>query len=365
MKCWLQSSSLWDAPFPGCLPLMPVQCRWICSPWHAWAALWTLQSPRRLCKTTAGWRANASTELTPVQWRFAKCLTPWEAVTCFSFNSSLNLTGARFEFSILARQIKSPRTVRFQALFLLILHSSLCDIIPHQGNYWHCVGHIKFLINQCVAISLLLLLQPPLLPCYNRSSSGASSSFHSHLLISSDIFQGWFLYCFRDIFLASSFCLLLETEHTWRECQKCDIFADLFLPALLPPLPVFSLDINDPEHELICGNGVIQQTCNVHFNLQWNLFYQLRPMGLEFQCVREMQLLLNYRDWSTLFWAGKGGQLPLLSDEIWVFWSLYLLVHLVWFTFAPHLRHHNFAVINQPAVAAPMLRLQGVCFKYQ
>lgn len=236
----------------------PVLCRWVCSPWHAWATLWALQSPQWLCKITGGWRANATPELTPVQWRFAKCLTPRESVTCFSFNSSLNLTGARFEFSVLAVPLKSPCTVRFQVVFLLILISSLCDTVPHRGNYWHWVGHIKFLVNQCVVISLLLLLQPPLLLLCNRSSSGVSSSFHSHLLISSDIFQGWFLYCFRDIFLTSSFCLLLETEHTWVECQKCDIFADLFLPVLLLPLPVFSLNINDPEHEPICVNGVIQ-----------------------------------------------------------------------------------------------------------
>lgn len=78
-------------------------------------------------------------ELTPVQWRFAKCLTPWEALTCFSFSSSLSLTGARSEFSVLAGPIKSPCTVRFQALFLLILHSSLCDIVPHwaiTGTVW-------------------------------------------------------------------------------------------------------------------------------------------------------------------------------------------------------------------------------------
>lgn len=151
-------------------------------------------------------------------------------------------------------------TVRFQAPLLLILLPSLCDTAPHQGNYRHWEAHIKFLINQCVVISFLPLMQPPLPLLCNRSSSGASSSFHSHLLISSDIFQGWFLYCFRDIFLASSFCLVLETEHTWEECQKCDIFADLFLPLFLPPLPVFSLDINNPEHELICVNGVIQCT---------------------------------------------------------------------------------------------------------
>lgn len=246
-------SSLWDAPFPSCLPLMATLYRWICSPWHTWATLQAPQSPQWLCTIAGGWRANATPELTPVQGRFAKCLTPPEAVTCFSFNSSLNLTGARFAFSILAGPIKSPLTERFWALLLLILSSSLGDIVPHRGNYWHCVGHIKFLINQCVAIPLL-----PLLLLCNRSSSGASSSFHSHLLISSDFFQGWFFCCFGDIFLASSFCLLLETEHTWEECQKCDIFTYLFLTVLLPPLPVFSLDISDPEHELIFVDDVIR-----------------------------------------------------------------------------------------------------------
>lgn len=87
-----------------------------------------------------GWvMGKCHPELTPVQWRFAKCLTPRETVTCFSFSSSLNLTGARSEFSVLAAPIKSPLTVRFQALFLLILGSSLCEIVPRwaiTGTVW-------------------------------------------------------------------------------------------------------------------------------------------------------------------------------------------------------------------------------------
>lgn len=113
-------------------------CRWICSPWHA-------REPFELCRALGGFAKSGvgDVQMPPwadsVQWRFAKCLTPWEALTCFPFSSSLNLTGARSEFPILAGPIKSSRTVRFQALFLLILHSSLCDTVPHwaiTGTVW-------------------------------------------------------------------------------------------------------------------------------------------------------------------------------------------------------------------------------------
>lgn len=196
--------------------------------------------PSVTCKITAGWRANTTPELTPVQWRLAKCLTPWGAVTCFPLNSSINLTGPRFEFSVLALPINSSHTVRFQAPFLLILDCCLCGTAPHWGNYWGCVGRIKFLIKERAVLSLLLP-QPPLRLLQNRRCSGASSSFHSYLQISSDIFQGWFSCCFRDIYLASSSCLLLEKEQTREKCQKCDsISRPLFTSTSPSPHSIFT-----------------------------------------------------------------------------------------------------------------------------
>lgn len=196
--------SLQDASFPSSLLLVPAQARGTIStqvdlqPSVCLSNPLSTAEPSVACKITGGWWENATPELTPVQWRLAKRLTPWGAVTCFPFNSSINLTGARFEFSVLAVPINSPHTVRFQALFLLILDCCLCGTAPHRGNYWGCVGRIKFLVKECAVISLLL--QPPLHLLHNRRCSGASSSFHSYLLISSDIFQGWFSCCFRDIF---------------------------------------------------------------------------------------------------------------------------------------------------------------------
>lgn len=71
------------------------------------------------CKITVRWWANATPELTPVWRRLVKCLTPWGAMTCFPFNSSISLTGAFFELAVLAVPINPLRIGRFRALFLL------------------------------------------------------------------------------------------------------------------------------------------------------------------------------------------------------------------------------------------------------
>lgn len=247
------------------------------------AALGTLEQPFELCRALGGFaKSGLGDGQTP----------PWADTCAVEVCKVPDTLGGSdlFFFQLLTQPDRSSlRVFRFGRANKIPLHCEISGSVPAHppllslwhcptlGNYWHCVGHIKFPIKQCVAISLL---QPPLLLLCNRSSSGISSSFHSHLLISSDIFQGWFLYCFRDMFLASSFCLLLETEHTWVS-EMWQICTPLFA-STSASLPVFSLDINDPEHELICVNGVTQQRCNVHFNLQWNLLYQLRPMGLEF-----------------------------------------------------------------------------------
>lgn len=206
------------------------------------AALGTLEQPFELCRALGGFaKSGLGDGQTP----------PWADTCAVEVCKVPDTLGGSdlFFFQLLTQPDRSSlRVFRFGRANKIPLHCEISGSVPAHppllslwhcptlGNYWHCVGHIKFPINQCVAISLL---QPPLLLLCNRSSSGISSSFHSHLLISSDIFQGWFLYCFRDMFLASSFCLLLETEHTWEECQKCDRFAHLFLPVLLPPSQYF------------------------------------------------------------------------------------------------------------------------------
>lgn len=117
-----------------------------------------LSDPLSAAQISVAWKirgrlwANATPELTPVWRRLVKCLTPWGAMTCFPFNSSISLTGGLFELAVLAGPINSPHTGRFQALFLLSLSCCLCGITPHQGNYWGCVGHIKFLIKEHVVI---------------------------------------------------------------------------------------------------------------------------------------------------------------------------------------------------------------------